>query len=98
MNNKKPYYRWQGTDLFLELYVQTRASKNTVAGQHGERLKVTITAPAVEGKANKYLIKFLAQYFDVPQKQVEITKGNNSRYKSILISDPKTHLVEFGCV
>lgn len=93
--NQKPYYRWQEDNLLLELYVQPRASKDTIIGQHGDRLKVTITAPPIEGKANKYLIKFLAKYFDVPQNQIKITRGDNSKNKSILVLEPKNHLHEF---
>ena len=93
--DKKPYYRWQGSDLMLELYVQPRTSKNMVVGPYGDYLKVAITAPPVEGKANKHLIKFLAKYFDVPQKHIKILKGENSKYKSILVSVPQKHLLDF---
>jgi uncharacterized protein len=95
---KKLYYSWEGSNLLLELYVQTRAKKNMVVGQHGDHLKVAITSPPIEGKANKQLIKFLAKCFGVPQKQVKITKGDNSRYKSILVLDPKKQPIEFSCL
>jgi len=93
--NKKPYYRWQGDNLLLELYVQPRTSKDIIVGQHGDRLKVTITAPPTEGKANKHLIKFLAKHFNVPQNHIKITKGDSSKNKSILVLEPKNHLLEF---
>ena len=89
------YYRWQGDDLLLELYVHPRASKNTIVGQHGDRLKISITASPTEGKANRHLIKFLAKYFDVPQNQIKIIKGDNSKYKSILVLKPKNLLPFF---
>ena len=92
---EKTYYHWQNGNLLLELYIQPRASKDTIVGQHGDRLKVTITAPPTEGKANKHLIRFLAKYFDVPQNQVKITRGDSGKNKSILILEPKSHLLEF---
>jgi hypothetical protein len=81
--------------LLLELYVRPRAGSNTIIGQHGDRLKVAINTPPTEGKANKQLIKFLAKHFAVPQNQVEIIKGESSRYKTVLISDPKNQVPEF---
>ena len=68
----KLYYRWKENCLLLELYVQPKASKNMIAGQYGDYLKIAITAPPVEGKANNHLIKFLASYFKVPQKQISL--------------------------
>jgi len=97
MNHKKPRfpYRWQGKNLLLDLYIQSRSSKDTFGGQHGDRLKITITAPAVEGRANKHLVIFLANYCGVRQSHVEIARGDTSRYKSVLILEPKKHLDEF---
>jgi uncharacterized protein (TIGR00251 family) len=93
--DEKSYYRWQGDNLLLELYIRPRASKDAIVGQHGDRLKITITAPPVEDKANKHLIKFLAKYFGVPQNQVKIVKGETSKNKSILVFAPKNRLLEF---
>jgi uncharacterized protein len=87
MTNKQAYYKWQGNNLLLELYVQPRANKNKIVGLHGDYLKIAISTPPVEGKANKQLIKFLAKHFSVPQNQVKIIKGENSRYKSVLIEE-----------
>jgi uncharacterized protein (TIGR00251 family) len=93
--DKKSFYKWQENNLQLELYVRPRTSKNAVVGPYGEHLKITITAPPVEGKANNHLIKFLAKYFGINQNQVKILKGANSKYKSVLVSNPKNNLVEF---
>ena len=93
--SKGLYYKWQGNNLLLDLYVQPKSSKNTITGKHGERLKITITAPPVAGKANSYLMKFLAKYFGIPQTQVKIIKGGNSKYKSVILIEPKNNLVEF---
>lgn len=48
--------------------------------------KVYLTAPAVEGKANRALIEFLAEHFGVKKKQVKIIKGERSRNKVVQIA------------
>ncbi len=79
------FYRWNGKDLILELQIQTKATKDAIIGEHNKRLKISITAAREAGKANNHLIKFLAKYFEIPQKQVQIIKGHTSKYKSVLL-------------
>ena len=55
--------------------------------EEGGRYKVYLTAPAVAGKANQALVKFLAEHFGVRQSQIEIIKGLKSRHKTIMIMD-----------
>jgi hypothetical protein len=62
-------------------------AKKNLLKQEGERYKVYVTAPPVEGKANKALIAFLAQHFQVSPRQIQIIKGLKTRYKTINISD-----------
>lgn len=80
------FYRWNGKDLILELQIQTKATKDAIIGEHNNRLKISITAAREAGKANSHLIKFLAKYFGIPQKQVQIIKGHTNKYKSVVIS------------
>ena len=47
--------------MILELHVQPGAKRSEFAGKHGERIKVRLAAPAVEGKANDALVEFLSQ-------------------------------------
>ncbi|WP_211827524.1 DUF167 family protein [Kistimonas asteriae] len=82
------FYRWQGKDLVIACHLQPRASKDEFAGLHGDSLKVRIKAPPVEGKANAYLMKFLAKCFGVPRRNVEIIGGELSREKRIRIIAP----------
>ena len=65
--------------------VMPRASKNEIAGRVGDAIKVRLTAPPVEGKANKALIAFLAQELGVRKSQVEIVAGETSRNKVICV-------------
>ena len=89
---KKPYYTWNGNDLFLEVQVQIKANKNAILGEYNNHLKIAVTVAPTEGKANEHLIKFFAKHFGVPQNQVEIIRGLRSKLKSILISNPKKNL------
>ncbi len=81
--------RRQGESLLLNLYIQPKASRDALVGQHGDELKVAITAPPVDGQANSHLIKYLAKQFRVPKSQVSLTKGAQGRHKQITIAQPK---------
>jgi uncharacterized protein (TIGR00251 family) len=69
----------------VEIYVQPRASRNEIVGIHEGRLKVRLTAPPVEGEANKDCIRFLAKLIGVPRSSVVILQGHKTRAKTLLI-------------
>ncbi len=73
--------------ILLKIHVNPRSSKNQVTGLHGDALNVKLTAPAVEGKANKALVEFLSEYFGIKKKQVEIKSGDKSREKTVALKD-----------
>jgi uncharacterized protein (TIGR00251 family) len=78
-----------GADLILAVHVQPRSSRDEVAGLHGDRLKVRITAPPVDGKANEHLIGYLAGLFRVPRRNVRLLAGETGRDKRFRIVAPK---------
>ncbi|MBZ9611951.1 DUF167 family protein YggU [Rheinheimera maricola] len=78
-----------GSDIRLKLYIQPKASRDCWAGRHGDELKIAITAPPVDGKANAHLQKYLAKSFAVAKSQVIIEKGVLGRHKTVLIIAPK---------
>ncbi|MDX3774987.1 DUF167 family protein YggU [Chromatiaceae bacterium AAb-1] len=80
---------WQADALLLHLYIQPKASRDDWVGLHGEEIKVAITAPPVDGKANSHLQKFLAKSFNVAKGQVSIEKGELGRHKTVLINSPR---------
>lgn len=83
------YFEWRGKQLLLSLRVQPRASRDEIVGPHGnEALKVRITAPPVEGKANEHLIRFLAKSFGVTRRQVALLGGESGRNKRFVIDSP----------
>jgi uncharacterized protein (TIGR00251 family) len=90
VQDRDPWFRWQGEALMLSLRVQPRAKKNELVGPEGGHLKVRITAPPVEGKANAQLRRFLADEFGVPQSRVELLAGPRGRLKRVMILAPRT--------
>ncbi|WP_192022990.1 DUF167 family protein YggU [Shewanella sp. WPAGA9] len=79
----------QQDDLLLNLYVQPKASRDSIVGLHGHELKIAITAPPVDGKANQHLIKYLAKSFKVSKSDVMLLKGLQGRHKQVKIIQPK---------
>jgi len=84
----RPWYRWDGDTLVLDIHVQPKASRDEIAGEHGDRLKVRITAPPVDGKANQHLVAFLAKLCGVPRSRVELVSGTSGRSKQLRIESP----------
>ena len=83
------WLRRDGPDLVLQVQIQPRASSDAIAGVLGDRLKIRLTAPPVEGKANEHLIAWLARLFDVPKSQVILERGASSKRKQLRIRSPK---------
>ena len=77
-------------ELILELHVQPRAVRDEIVSYHGDRLKVRITAPPVDGKATQHLIAFLAGVFQVPKRDVVLLSGGSGRDKRVRIQRPQT--------
>lgn len=69
--------------------VQTRASNDELAEILDDRIKVRITAPPIDGKANKHLIQFLAKLFEIPKSHIQIKSGETSHNKHLIIINPK---------
>jgi len=65
--------------------VHPRARKDAITGQVGDALKLALTAPPVEGKANEACVRFLAEYLGVPRSSITIVAGESGRQKVIRI-------------
>jgi len=78
-----PACRRDGADLVLDVRVQPRASRSEIAGVHGERLRILLQAPPVDGKANAALVEFVAGLFAVPRARVTIEHGLTGRDKRL---------------
>ena len=71
--------------ILFKVFVQPRSSRNSIVGQHADSLRIKITAPPVDGAANKMCITFLAKCLSVSPSSLEIINGQNSRRKTILL-------------
>jgi uncharacterized protein (TIGR00251 family) len=74
------------TGLSFKVHVQPGSSRNQVLGLHGDALKLKLTAPPVEGKANIACVEFLSEVLGMPKTSLEIVSGHSSRRKQIRIS------------
>jgi uncharacterized protein (TIGR00251 family) len=69
--------------VIFKAVIQPRASRNEIVGLKGDALKIRLTAPPVEGAANKMCIELLAKTFKVRKSDVEIVRGKSSKSKRI---------------
>jgi len=74
------------TGISFQVKVQPRAKKNGITGTLGEALKLSLTAPPVEGRANEACIEFFARLLKVPRSSITIASGQSSRLKVIRIT------------
>lgn len=72
----------------FKIHVQPKASRNQVAGLHGDALKIRLTAPPVDGAANAMCVHFLAEQLGVSRSSVTITAGHAGRTKHVVIHAP----------
>lgn len=70
----------------LRVYIQPRASRNQLCGLHGDAVKLAITAPPVDGKANKAIILFLAKLFKVGKTDITLAAGSRARTKTFMFA------------
>lgn len=69
----------------LTLLIQADARATRVVGPYADALKVQVQAAPSDGQANAALIKFLAQVFQVPMRQVSLLQGGSSKRKVVEI-------------
>jgi uncharacterized protein (TIGR00251 family) len=74
--------------LIISVYVQPRSSKCSICGCHNQALKIKLTAPPVEGAANKQCLETLAKAIALPKSALEIVGGQTHRVKQIKIRLP----------
>jgi uncharacterized protein len=75
-----------GSGVRVAVHVVPRAAESRVLGVHGERLKVSLAAPPVDGAANAELVAFFARALGVAKRDVELVAGETSRKKTLAIA------------
>jgi uncharacterized protein (TIGR00251 family) len=70
----------------IRVYIIPNAKSDKVVGEHGGAIKIKLRAPAIKGRANAALRRFLAEKLSVPQRAIVLERGERSRDKVIRIS------------
>ena len=79
------WFRETADGVTFRVHVQPRAARNRLQGMHDDALKISLTAPPVEGAANRLCRDFLAQLLGLPRALVEVAGGHKSRRKTIYV-------------
>ncbi len=79
-------FQESGGGVTFAVKVHPRAKKNAITGELGNALKVSLTTPPVEGRANEACIEFFAKLLKVPRSSVTIASGQTSRNKVIRVT------------
>jgi len=77
--------RQEGEAFLLDVLVQPRASRPRIGPVQDGRLKVAVTAPPVDGEANRALVELLAGALGVARGKVEVVRGEGSRRKTVRV-------------
>ena len=85
MNKPNPNKTSQDILTELKIRLVPRSSRDQLVSCLGDQLKIKITAPPVEGRANQALIAFLAKQLGIAKSRVELVGGETSKQKRILI-------------
>ena len=75
-----------GSAVTFAVKVHPRAKKNAITGELGDALKISLTAPPIDGKANEACFEFFAKLLKVPRSSVTIASGHTSRSKVIRVA------------
>ncbi len=90
----KEYLRQTKSGIELFIRLSPRAAKDGIGGLHNGRLKVSVTSPPVDGKANNHLIKLLSSRLKTAKGNLSIVAGQTSRDKTVLVQDMVSEKIE----
>ena len=88
VNQNPPYLIEKPEGILINVFVQPRSAQNTIVGYYKDALKIKLTAPPVEGAANKSCVDFLSRRLRLPKSSIEIKSGHTGRSKVVLIRIP----------
>jgi uncharacterized protein (TIGR00251 family) len=80
-----------GVSFYVQ--VQPRASRDAIEGEYSDALKIRLTAPPVDDRANEALVRLLAERLNVPRAAVRIVAGEKSRRKRVVVTGVKRERV-----
>ena len=88
------YYLEKEDGLTVFVRVQPRASRNQLEGVVENRLRIRLTAPPLEGEANKACAAYLAEVLGVPKSRVSLVAGQKAREKALHVAGDARQLAE----
>ena len=95
MKQEPPAFLREAPDgCTLAVRVQPGAKKNAVTGIHAGAVRISLTTPPIEGRANEALIAFLAELLHLPRARISLLSGTTSRTKALHITGKSTTEVE----
>lgn len=77
--------------IVLKIYVQPGAKHNEIVGLYNDALKIRVATPAIDGRANVALLKYIAELFEVSRREIILKRGDTSRYKSIEVRNSRVN-------
>jgi len=80
------YLKPHSQGVTIQVRITPNSASNAIRIEKGDRLVIRLTAPPVEGKANKSLLRFLAKRLGIPPSSITILRGRASRDKVLLVS------------
>ncbi len=78
--------RQEGSDTSFRVHLQPKASREGIVGEAGGILKLRVTAPPVNGRANEACLRLLARALDLPLSHLQISSGQHARLKTIRVA------------
>lgn len=87
------WYQHNSDTLTFNVYIQPGSKRHEIIGLVHDELKIKLAAPAIDGRANSALIKFLSELLKVPKSRILIKSGEKSRHKRIEIC---SKLIDFN--
>ena len=87
--NTEAFYRWEGDTLVLNILGRPSAKRDEIGRVIGHQLEVSVKAIPRMGGATAYMVRFLAEVFDVPKSAIEVVFGERNVNKQVKIHAPK---------
>lgn len=88
------FFKVKENKILLKVHVNPNAKRDEIAGTYNSSLKIKISSPAVDGKANKNLIRFLSKFLNISKTKIKIEKGDKSREKIVSIDGSDESIIK----
>ena len=85
----RPFFTWDGDTLVLNILGTPNSKKDAIGKVKGHQLCISVKAEPHAGKATDYMVRFLAEEFDVPTRNIEVVTGRTNVNKVLRIKAPK---------